>query len=413
MARITYLLDLLEHPEKIRALIREDILNLKERFGDERRTLIVEEANGDFSEEDLIAQDNVLISYSAGSYIKRMSIENFRAQGRGGRGIKGMATRNEDLVIDLLFARTLDYILFFTNKGRVYSSRVYELPEGSRTARGAHIANVLNLQPDETVSTMLVVADFEQAEYITLITRQARIKRMELSAFSNVRSVGLIAMSLDPSDSLDWARLTSGDEEFLVVTRNGKALRFHESAVRPMGRTAAGVRAMRLIDDDEVVSLDVVKPGADLFVLHKLGWGKRVSLDEYNAKGRYTQGMWTTARDRLAEIGPIVAARVVYPDDHITVMTSNGIVLRTQVNGVSRYGRMTRGVRVVNLVEGDTVAAVAAISHADLTRGVDGVELPDEGPESAPHGNGAMATQAIVGEAEAVYDQQSTAEPTA
>jgi DNA gyrase subunit A len=239
MARIAYLLDLLEHPEKIRALIREDILNLKERFGDERRTLIVEEANGDFSEEDLIAQDNVLISYSAGSYIKRMSIENFRAQGRGGRGIKGMATRNEDLVIDLLFARTLDYILFFTNKGRVYSSRVYELPEGSRTSRGAHIANVLNLQPDETVSTMLVVADFEQAEYITLITRQARIKRMELSAFSNVRSVGLIAMSLDPSDSLDWARLTSGDEEFLVVTRNGKALRFHESAVRTTGRTSA------------------------------------------------------------------------------------------------------------------------------------------------------------------------------
>ncbi|RIK44636.1 MAG: DNA gyrase subunit A [Chloroflexi bacterium] len=402
MARIAYLLDLLEHPEKIRALIRDDILALKERFGDERRTLIIEEANGDFSEEDLIAQDNVLISYSAGSYIKRMSAENFRAQGRGGRGIKGMTTRNEDEVIDLLFARTLDYILFFTNKGRVYSSRVYELPEGNRTSRGAHIANVLNLQPDETVSTMLVVADFEQAKYITLITRQARIKRMELNAFSNVRSVGLIAMSLDPNDSLDWARLTSGDEEFLVVTRNGKALRFHESNVRPMGRTAAGVRAMRLIDDDEVVSLDVVKPDADLFVLHKLGWGKRVSLDEYNAKGRYTQGMWTTAHERLDEIGPIVAARVVYPDDHITVMTSNGIALRTQVSGVSRYGRMTRGVRVVNLAEGDTVAAVAVISHADLTRGVDGGEA-DGGLNGALNGstNGASQQTAAATEAEA------------
>jgi DNA gyrase subunit A len=413
MARIAYLLDLLEHPQKIRALIREDILALKERFGDERRTLIVEEANGDFSEEDLIAQDNVLISYSAGSYIKRMSVENFRAQGRGGRGIKGMTTRNEDVVIDLLFARTLDYILFFTNKGRVYSSRVYELPEGNRTSRGAHIANVLNLQPDETVSTMLVVADFEQAEYITLITRQARIKRMDLSAFSNVRSVGLIAMSLDPNDSLDWARLTNGDEEFLVVTRNGKALRFHESTVRPMGRTAAGVMAMRLLDGDEVVSLDVVKPGADLFVLHKYGWGKRVSLDEYNAKGRYTQGMWTTAHDRLDEIGPIVAARVVYPEDHITVMTSNGIVLRTQVGGVSRYGRMTRGVRVVNLAEGDTVAAVAAISHADLTRGVDGVELPDDGPGAAHHGNGAGVTQLLDVEADAVFEQQTPAEASA
>src|SRR5690606_28274227 len=170
--------------------------------------------------------------YSAGSYIKRMSDEHFRAQGRGGRGIKGMATRNEDEVINLLFARNLDSILFFTNKGRVYSSRVYELPEGSRTARGAHTANVLNLQPDESVSTMLVVPDFEQAEYITLITRQARIKRLELSAFSNIRSTGLIAMNLDPEDSLDWARLTNGDEEFVIVTRHGKALRFHENNVR-------------------------------------------------------------------------------------------------------------------------------------------------------------------------------------
>jgi DNA gyrase subunit A len=389
MARIAYLLDLLEHPEKIRALIREDILTLREKYGDERRTVIAQEANGEFSEEDLIAQDNVLISYSAASYIKRMSVENFRAQGRGGRGIKGMTTRNEDLVTHLLFARTLDYILLFTNKGRVYSSRVYELPEGSRTSRGAHIANVLNLQPDETVTTMLVVPDFEQAKYITLITRQARIKRMDLSAFSNVRSIGVIAMTLDAGDSLDWARLTNGDEEFLVVTRNGKALRFHESEVRPMGRTAAGVMAMRLLGDDEVVSLDVVKPNGELFVLHKMGWGKRVSLDEYNAKGRYTQGMWTTAHDRLDEIGPIVAARVVQPHDHITVMTSNGIVLRTGVSGISRFGRMTRGVRIVNLQEGDSVAAAAVISHEDMSRGVEGAE---EGlPEN--NGNGELMAQ--------------------
>jgi DNA gyrase subunit A len=378
MARIAYLLDLLEHPEKIRGLIREDILTLKERFGDERRTLIVHEGTGEFSDEDLIAQDNVLISYSAGSYIKRMSSENFRAQGRGGRGVKGMSTRNEDEVINLLFARTLDYLLFFTNKGRVYSSRVYELPEGQRTARGAHIANVLNLQPDETVSTMLVVPDFEQAKYITLITRQARIKRMELNVFSNVRSIGVLAMNLDPEDSLDWARLTNGNEELIVVTRNGKALRFDENAVRPMGRAAAGVMAMRLQDGDEVVSMEVVKPNRDLLVLHKFGWGKRVSLEEYNAKGRYTQGMYTTAHDRLDEIGPIVAARVVHPDDDITIMTSNGIALRTKVSGVSRFGRMTRGVRMVNLTNGDTVAAMAVISHEDMRRSVEGSGDGDE-----------------------------------
>jgi DNA gyrase subunit A len=409
MARIAYLIDLLAHPEKIRALVREDILALKEKFGDERRTLIVQDANGEFSDEDLIAQDNVLISYSAGSYIKRMSSENFRAQGRGGRGIKGMTTRNEDLVIDLLFARTLDYILFFTNKGRVYSSRVYELPEGSRTSRGAHIANILNLQPDEGVSTMLVVPDFEQAKYITLITRQARIKRMELSAFSNVRSIGLIAMTLDPDDSLDWARLTSGNEEFMVITRNGKALRFHEGEVRSMGRTAAGVMAMRLLGDDEVVSMDVAKPGRELFVLHKYGWGKRVLLDEYNAKGRYTQGMYTTAHDRLDEIGPIVAARVVRPEDHITVMTSNGIVLRTQVSGISRMGRMTRGVRIVNLVEGDTVAAAAVISHEDMSRGVDGGTQEADGSleveEVAPLANGMVVPDAMSDEPEAALEE--------
>jgi DNA gyrase subunit A len=387
MARITYLLDLLAHPEKIRALVRDDILLLKEKFGDERRTQIIQEAAGDFSDEDLIAQDNVLIGYSANAYIKRMSPDAFRTQGRGGRGIKGMGTRNEDEVINLIFARTLDYILFFTNKGRVYCSRVYELPEGSRTSRGAHIANVLSLQPDEAVSTMLIVPDFEQAEYITLITRQARIKRMELSAFSNIRSAGLIAMNLDPNDSLDWARLTNGNEEFIIVTRKGKALRFPERLVRAMGRTAGGVRAMRLLNGDEIMSLDVVKPGSELLILHTRGYGKRVPLELYNAKGRNTQGMWTTDHTRLDETGTIVAARVVQPQDQITVMTSNGIALRTAVGNIRRTGRGSRGVRVVNLQDGDTVAAMAILTQEDLSRGVDG-GVHDEMPPIEPLANG-------------------------
>ncbi len=372
MARIAYLEDLLAHPEKVRGLVREDILWLKEKFGDERRTMIAADASGDLSEEDLIAQDNVLISFSAGAYIKRMPAEVFRAQRRGGQGVRGMATRQEDEVISLLFARTLDTILFFTDKGRAYSSKVYELPEGSRTSRGAHIANVLNLQPDERVTAMLVVPDFEQAEYVTLITRKARIKRMELNVFSNVRSTGLIAMNLDDQDSLDWARMTNGDQEFMIVTRHGKALRFHEQSVRQMGRTASGVMAMRLLGDDEIVSLDVVREGCDLLVLHERGWGKRTPLEEFNSKGRYTQGNWATDHRRLGEIGKIVAARVVHPKDQITVITANGIVLRTPVQGISRMGRSTRGVRVVNLQEGDSVAALAVLAHEDLMRGVDG-----------------------------------------
>ena len=401
MARIAYLEDLLAHPEKLRALVREDALWLKEKYGDERRTSIAAGTSGDFSEEDLITQDNVLISYSAGAYIKRMPANTFKEQHRGGRGIKGMTTRQEDEVINLLFARTLDHILFFTDKGRVYSSKVYELPEAGRTARGAHMANFLNLQADERVTTMLVVPDFDDAEYVTLITRKARIKRMELNVFSNVRSTGLIAMNLDDNDSLDWARMTNGDQEFIIVTRNGKALRFHEQNVRPMGRAAAGVMAMRLLGDDEIVSMDVVRSDSDLLVLHERGWGKRTSLDEFNEKGRYTQGNWATDHRRLDEIGPIVAARVVRPTDQITVMTANGIVLRTGVAGISQMGRSTRGVRVVNLQDGDSVAALAVLTYEDLNREVDGGSRDEED---------GVTPKMVVGEAKLLSENGDSAE---
>jgi DNA gyrase subunit A len=366
MSRIAYLEDLLAHPAKIRALIRVDALELKDKFGDERRSHIVPHLNGDFSEEDLIAQENILISYSAGAYIKRTPVEVFRAQGRGGRGVKAMGTKGEDEVVDLRFARTLDHILFFTNTGRVYGSRVYELPEGSRTSKGVHIANVLSLQPNETVTTMLTVEDFSDAKYITLLTRQGRIKRVEASSFANVRPSGLIAMNLDDDDALEWAQLTNGEKDFIIVTRNGKALRFHEGNVRAMGRTAAGVWAIRLLGKDEVTSFDIVNPEGDLFVLHERGWGKRVPLHEYTEKGRYTQGIWTTDHRRLEETGAIVAARVVTSEDQITVITSNGIMLRTHVNQISQMGRSTRGVRIVNLGADDSVAALAVISQKDL-----------------------------------------------
>ena len=410
MAKITYYLDLLAHPDKIRGLVRDDILMLREKFGDDRRTMIAHDASGDFSEEDLIGQSNVLISYSAGSYIKRMPADSFKSQGRGGRGVKGMATKAEDVVIDMHFARTLDTVLFFTDLGRVYSSRVYDLPEGTRTSRGQHIANVLNLQPDERVTAMVVVPDFSAAAYITLITRHARIKRMDLGAFANVRPSGIIAISLDPGDSLDWARLTRGDQEFMVVTRHGKALRFREDTVRPMGRTAGGVMAVRLLGDDAVVSLDVVRPDYDLLVMHERGWGKRVLLEEFNAKGRYTQGNWATDHTRLDETGPIVAAHVLHPDDQITVITANGIVLRTNVQGISRYGRMTRGVRIVNLGDGDSVAAVAVLNREDLSRGVDGGG-GDVGDMSTASAAGAAGAAAAGAAAQDNGPQEDAAEP--
>lgn len=391
MERIAYLEDLLANPPKIRGLIRDDIVEMKEKYGDERRTGIIHHVSGDFSDEDLIPQENVLISFSANSYIKRMEADSFRAQGRGGRGVIGMTTRGEDVVMDLRFARTLDHILFFTNKGRVYSSRVYELPEGSRTSKGAHIANILTLQPDEQVTTMLTLGDFEQASYITLLTRKARIKRVKASVLANVRTSGVIAMNLDQDDSLEWAQLTNGNQEFIIVTRGGKALRMREDQVRAMGRTAAGVWAMRLLGDDLVTGFDVVRPGADLFVLHERGCGKRVSLEEYATKGRYIQGVWTTDRSKLSEVGPIIAARVVNVEDQITAITGNGIVLRTAVSGISHMGRPAMGVRIVNLDEGDTVAALAILRHEDLVRKVEGTEADGDGTAGAAAGSPTVA----------------------
>lgn len=391
MERIAYLEDLLANPPKIRGLIRDDIVEMKEKYGDERRTGIIHHVSGDFSDEDLIPQENVLISFSANSYIKRMEADSFRAQGRGGRGVIGMTTRGEDVVMDLRFARTLDHILFFTNKGRVYSSRVYELPEGSRTSKGAHIANILTLQPDEQVTTMLTLGDFEQASYITLLTRKARIKRVKASVLANVRTSGVIAMNLDQDDSLEWAQLTNGNQEFIIVSRGGKALRMREDQVRAMGRTAAGVWAMRLRGDDLVTGFDVVRPGADLFVLHERGCGKRVSLEEYATKGRYIQGVWTTDRSKLSEVGPIIAARVVNVEDQITAITGNGIVLRTAVSGISHMGRPAMGVRIVNLDEGDTVAALAILRHEDLVRKVEGTETDGDGTAEAAAGSPTVA----------------------
>ncbi len=385
-ARIAYLLDLLAHPQKIRDLIRQDLVELKEKFGDERRTTIVPHASGDFSEEDLIVQENVLISVSASAYIKRTAASAFKAQGRGGRGVKGMATRGEDEVADLRFARTLDHILFFTDKGRVYASRVFELPEGSRTSKGVHIANVLSLQADESVTTMLTVPDFEHSEYITLLTKKGRIKRVAVDAFSNVRTTGVIAMGLDDDDSLNWALSTTGGQDFIIVTKNGKSLRFEEDQVRAMGRTAAGVWAIRLLGDDEVTGFDVVIPGCDMLVVHENGWGKRTPESDYPRKGRYTQGVWATDHTRLAETGPIIAARMVHENDEITVITSGGIMLRVKVSDISQMGRSTRGVRLVNLGNGDTVAALAVLNHEDLDRKVEGEDeaQPDSDGEESP-----------------------------
>jgi DNA gyrase subunit A len=356
--------ELLADPARILATVKEEVLALKEKFDDPRRTQVVPQAAEDFSEEDLIRQENVLISVTQGSYIKRTPLTAYRAQRRGGRGVQGMRTKDEDEVVDLIAARTLDHVLFFTNQGRVYGQRVFALPDAGRDARGLPLVNVVNLAADERVTTLLTVPDFKQSEYVTLLTRRGRIKRMKLAEFAAVRPSGIIAMSLEPGDELGWARATFGEQEFIIVSAGGRALRFSEEEVRPMGRAAGGVLAIELADNDTVAGFDVVEPGGDLLVITQNGWGKRTPLAEYPAHGRNTGGQWTLAHNRLDQIGKVAAARVVQPKDQVTFITANGMALRTSVAVISQMSRTARGVRIVAPDNGDTVAAVARLAAA-------------------------------------------------
>jgi DNA gyrase subunit A len=364
LKQIAYYESLLADPTLILGVIRDEVLGLRERFSDPRRTEILAEAAEGFSEEDLIRQEAVLISVTQGSYIKRTPLTAYRAQKRGGRGVQGMRTKDEDVVVDLLSARTLDHMLFFTDRGRVYGQRVYNLPDTARDGRGLPMVNFLNLAADERVTAILIVPNFEQAEYVTLLTCRGKIKRMQLSELRDVRPSGIIAMNLGPGDELRWARLTQGKEDFLIVTSGGKACRFAEREVRPMGRTAAGVMAIRLMPEDTIAAFDVVEPECELLLVTERGYGKRCAMSEFPVHGRNSQGVWATDYHRLDETGKVAAARVVHVDDQVTLMTSGGIVIRTVVQEIQQYSRLTKGVRIVSPGEGDVVVAMARISAA-------------------------------------------------
>ncbi len=368
MEKIGYLEDLLAHPKKILGLIKEDLLDVAEKYGDERRTHIAVGASGDLSEEDLVSDEAVLISITERGYVKRVPAKTFRAQGRGGRGVTGHATKDEDEVVMLIPSRSLDTILFFSDRGKVYSEKAYQMPDASRTARGIPMVNVLALEPGETITAAVAVPDFGAAEYCTMATRKGRVKRVELSNFASVRPSGLIAITLDDGDELGWVRLTNGNDDIVLVTEHGQALRCKETDVRPMGRPAAGVIGIRMRGTDRVAGMEVVEKGADLLVVTVKGYGKRTPLGDYPVRSRATQGVMTIDRKVLSRVGQIASARVVHEADDLTLISINGVVLRTKVKQIARTSRVTMGVRVMNLQEGDSVASVARISAAELRR---------------------------------------------
>lgn len=359
-AHIEYLQGLLADRRKILALIKEDMQMLQEKYGDARRTQIIM-GEAELSDEDLIQDEKVLISITQRGYIKRTPVSAYRIQKRGGKGLIGMGTREQDELEHLFAAGSLDNILFFSNLGKVYVEKAYQVPEFDRTAKGVSLMNILPLMPEEKITAALPVTDFGDAQYLTMITRKGRIKRVETGMFQNVRASGLIAIGLDEGDSLGWVKLTRGGEDMILTSEQGKGIRFNEEDVRPMGRTAAGVSAMKLDDWDNLAGADVVVEEGDLLIITEYGYGKRTPLEEYRQQGRYGQGVRAMVLTP-ERTGKIVSARVVLPGDEVTLISSNGIMLRTAANTISRQGRSTQGVRVMDLREDDVVASVAVVA---------------------------------------------------
>ncbi|HET9906397.1 MAG TPA: DNA gyrase subunit A [Anaerolineales bacterium] len=365
---IEFLEDLLASPKKILALIQTDLRDLAEKYGDDRRTRIAAEATESLSEADLVQDEAVLISLTERGYVKRVASSAFRSQSRGGRGVMGHTTKDEDEVVALIPARSLDTMLFFSDKGKVYSEKVYQIPDADRTAKGIPLVNVLALDANERVTAAIAVSDFSAHGYCMLATARGKVKRVVMEEFAAVRPSGLIAVTLEDGDYLGWARVTSGNDEVIFVTENGQALRFNESKVRSMGRQAAGVQAIALKNGDAVTSMDVVEKDGSLLVVTSNGYGKQTPLNAYPAKGRATGGVSTIDQKALPEIGKIVSARVVQNADDLTIITANGVAIRIKNKDVKQAGRATKGVHLIKPQPGDSVASVARIAAEDLKR---------------------------------------------
>lgn len=352
---------IIESDELKYEIIRNELLELKDKYGDARRTKIVQSA-AEVRAEDLIHEEEVVVTITNGGYIKRIPLRTYTMQRRGGRGIIGMEMKEEDFVENLFISSTHNYILFFTNLGRLYWEKVYEIPEGSRQSRGKAIVNLLELKGGETINAMIPVKEFDKNHYLLMATRAGTIKKTPLSEFKNPRKAGIIAVTLDEDDELVRVLLTDGKKEVLMVSKKGKAIRFSEEDVRPMGRTARGVRGMTLDGpDDEVVSLDIVDETTTLLTVTENGFGKRTEYSQYPAHRRGGKGVITIITNERN--GPVSRVRSVADDDELIFTSADGIIIRIPAKDISIQGRNTQGVRIINLKSGDKVAGVARIQN--------------------------------------------------
>ncbi len=356
---IAELKDILAKPERQRQIISEELAAIVDKWGDERRTRIIP-FDGEVSMEDLIAREDVVVTITRTGYAKRTKTDLYRSQKRGGKGISGATLRQDDIVSHFFVCSTHDWILFFTNKGRVYRAKAYELPEASRVARGQHVANLLAFQPDEHIAQVIQISDYQVAPYLVLATRNGLVKKTKLEEFDSNRAGGIIAINLRDDDELVGAALIGPEDDLLLVSKKAQAIRFNatDDALRPMGRATSGVIGMRFSDNDELLAMEVVQDGLDVLVATNGGYAKRTPIDEYPVQGRGGKGVLTA---KITERrGGLVGAVVISPDDELFAITSNGGVIRTPVKPVRRTrDRNTMGVKLMDLPDGVTLVAIA------------------------------------------------------
>ncbi len=355
--------DILQNSERLLSIIKEEALAIKKKYNDERRTEIVA-VSGEVDIEDLIPEEDCVLTLTEFGYIKRQKSDTYKLQRRGGRGVSGMSRREEDVAKEMFVANSHDHVMFFTNLGRVYKLKCYEIPEGSRTSKGMNINNLLPLSADESVTSMIKVPDIESEQYLVMVTRNGIIKRTELSAFSNARKNGLIAIDLNEGDELAWVRLTDGNKELIVATRNGMAIHFHETDVRAMGRAARGVKAITLRGDDKVIGMSMLRDGAYILTVSETGYGRLSNVDDYRMQSRGGHGVINYHTDKY---GKVAAIKSVDLDDDIILISNDGIIIRIEANSIRICARPSKGVRVMKVSDESKVVTLSRAPHEEET----------------------------------------------
>ena len=360
--RITELKAILADEKRLLAVIREEILIIAEKYGDERRTAIGYD-DGELMDEDLIPNENVVIAMTNLGYIKRMSVNNFKSQHRGGKGIKGMQTLEEDFIEDLLMTSTHHYIMFFTNKGKVYRLKTYEIPEAGRTARGTALVNLLQIDSDEKVTAIIPIREYKNGKYLFMSTKNGMVKKTEITEYENIRKTGLQAINLREDDELIEVKTTNNEKDIVLVTKKGQCIRFPETDVRPTGRTSMGVIGMKLDRDDEVVGMQLNTQGEALLIVSEYGMGKRTLMEEFTPQNRGGKGVKCYKIN--SKTGDIVGVKAVNDSHEIMIITTEGIIIRLNVSDISILGRVTSGVKLINMDQDITVASIAKVRESD------------------------------------------------